>query len=161
MNMSTLAEDWDKLRSSIKDGLFNYTIPDYAEDRLNDPEFDFKKPIRIGVIGDPFLNQYRNVVRSVATFLNFFGVSNFIIVTGDRNGAERTVIKACETNNIQCAVLKYRDEETDNQLDRRILERSDVVLILEHAKSTRDFSKTIKKARDCGLVVEKRILRKP
>lgn len=158
---------YDKIADSINDGaFFQQSIAALALDRLN--EIDKEQPIKVAVIGDKDFKDVKTIMTHLVSYLKYFeNKDDYQVITGDRNGVEEIVRKACKANDVNLKVVSIVDLgrfDTDRKLaeedaNDQILDLADAFLFITTGSDERIIS-MYAKARSSGRVVTRRLVRK-
>lgn len=156
---------FEKIADSIAEGnWFQQSLAVLALERLSEIEHD--RPINIAVVGDRNIKDVKAVMTHLVSFLRYFeDTDNYQVLTGDRNGVEAIVRKACEVNKVTVKTISQVDG-TYNEIDRKdaeketndqLVELCDVMLVITGGSDKSTVS-MYNKARSAGRLVAKRIV---
>lgn len=156
---------FEKIADSIAEGnWFQQSLAVLALERLGEIEHD--RPINVAVVGDRNIKDVKAVMTHLVSFLRYFEDTEYYqVLTGDRNGVEAIVRKACEVNKVTVKTISQIDG-TYNEIDRKdaeketndqLVELCDVMLVITGGSDKSTVS-MYNKARSAGRLVAKRIV---
>lgn len=156
---------FDKIADTLADGnWFQQSLAVLALERLS--EVDHDRPIVIAVVGDREIKDVRAIMTHFVNFLRYFEDKEYYqVITGDRNGVEAIVRKACAANDIPCKTIsqvdsKYEEidrKDAEKETNAQLVDLCDVMLVIT-AGSDKSTVSMYSKARAAGRLVSKRIV---
>lgn len=156
---------FEKLADSIAEGnWFQQSLAVLALERLSEIEHD--RPINIAIVGDRTIKDVRPVMTHLVSFLKYFEDPEYYqVFTGDRDGVESIVRKACEVNKISVKTVsqvdgKYTEvdrKDAEKETNDQLVELCDVMLVITGGSDKSTVS-MYNKARSAGRLVSKRIV---
>lgn len=156
---------FDKIVDSINDGaFFQQSMAALAIERLG--EVDKERPVKIAIVGDKDFKDVRKIMTHLVSYLHYFEDREYYqVITGDRNGVEAIVRKACKENKVDLKVISHVDigrfdidrKEAEEETNDRILDLADAFLFITTG-SDKTIVSMYAKARASGRLVTRRMV---
>ena len=156
---------WDRMKDSIAEGsYFTQTLSDAALDIIG--EIDKSEIVNVAVVGDTTITNVPAIMRAFASLARYFGDRElYQVLVGDMPGVEEVIVRACKKNDVKYVQYRLRQREDIEwpapvvERNRNMLKNAHVVLVITDGQS-KETDSMYREAREAGLIVMKRIIRK-